>query len=152
MTLTEVRQQIVYRIAEAMPDLRSCEAHGGRFTAAELARVSAATPAVRVACVQVASIRLSGSGERRVRTRWVATVTTTSQDRRGVMRDELALEIVERLSLLLVRQSWGIEQIRPVDPDTIVANNLFGAELEGRGIAMWAVSWEQDQDVEAKRG
>ena len=61
-------------------------------------------------------------------------------------RAAVALDLAGRVLAALSLRAWpGIPERdqRVIDPTTAAAENLYAAELDTQGIALWAVSWRQ---------
>lgn len=131
------RDAIVSAIKTALPDLYTCEAHGGRFDLNELNRWSKQAPAVLVAAVSVPSIE---DGPTRIaEVRWVAYLVT--RDTAQSTRDVAALDYSEALMRLVRKNTWQLDETH--NPTRVAAENLYSGQLDRHGIALWAVSWQQ---------
>lgn len=131
------RDAIVTAIDNALPDLYTCESHGGRFDTAELKRYSKQAPAVLVAAVSVPS--LADDKTQTVQVRWAAFIIT--RDTPTASRDVAALDYAEALMRTVRRNTWGLDNVQ--NPERIAADNLYSGPLDRQGIALWAVSWQQ---------
>lgn len=116
--------------------------HPGRFTERELGQIVKKRKAVRVAIEAIDTIQVQGNGQKRTQVQFNAFVMCADQP--GQDRHEAALAIVETLAATLPFANWGdAETFRAVAPATIDIQNLYSGEVEGKGIAWWAVSWTQ---------
>lgn len=131
------RDAIVSAIKTALPDLYTCEAHGGRFDLNELNRWSKQAPAVLVAAVSVPSIADGPTHIAEVR--WVAYLVT--RDTPQATRDIAALDYSEALMRLVRKNTWQLDNTH--NPTRVAAENLYSGQLDRHGIALWAVSWQQ---------
>lgn len=139
MTLSEILDTIAAAIRAALPALKSCEAHGGRFDAQELMRVAAKAPALFVAITRVNNLRLE-YGERKAELMFAGFIVT--KDTPGADRAQMALTILQALAGIIPDNRWNIDGAESL-PTNIEAQNLFSAALDKKGVAMWAISWRQ---------
>ncbi|TAN61083.1 MAG: hypothetical protein EPN20_12955 [Magnetospirillum sp.] len=140
MILVDLRGAIVATIHARLPAL-DCQSHPGRFDLAEIKRIAAKAPAVRVACLGLPAAGAAGSGERDQEIRFAAFVLTTDKPR--LPRDVAAINLVESLLLFLPGQRWGKPGVHPVAEGQIKAENLYSSGLDGKGVALWGVNWSQ---------
>ncbi|TBW58554.1 DUF1834 family protein [Marinobacter halodurans] len=131
------RDAIVATIKQALPELRDCQAHGGRFDLPELQRWSRRAPAVLVAAVQVPVV--ADNHTRQVQVRWVAYVVT--RDTPQAARDVAALDYAEALLRCVKGNRWGLDNTQR--PENLAAENLYSGQADRQGMALWAVSWQQ---------
>lgn len=117
--------------------------HPGRFTDKELGQILTKRKAVRVAIEDIPGIKVEGDGIRGADIRFIAFVLCA--DQRGEDRHRAATEIVEELAALVPFNRWGRESMfRAVTPDSVQIENLYSGEISnGKGLAWWAVSWNQ---------
>jgi len=135
--INQVRDAIVATIKEALPALKSCSSHGGRFDLQELQRWSKQAPAVLVAAVQIPALADNRANQMRVR--WVAYLMV--KDAPGASRDVAALDYTEALMRLVKGNDWGLNSMQR--PENIAADNLYNSGSDRNGMALWAVSWQQ---------
>lgn len=135
--LNQARDAIVQGIKTALPELRTCEPHGGRFAAGELARWSRKAPGVLVAALRIPAVRQDKSQLTEVQ--WGAFIVT--KDSPQASRDQVALDYAEALVRVIRNQRWGLSGAQA--PQNLSADNLFAAEIDRQGIALWAVTWRQ---------
>lgn len=147
MSLSALRAAVVADLAAAVPELRTCAAHGGRFGLPDLKRVAARAPAVLVACLGVVDA-VAGHGDTVVMARWAAFVLVT--DRPGAARDEGALLLVAEVLRRLAGNRFGdaAENI----PRELRAENLYSGPLDQQGVALWGVTWRQPVSLAADTG
>lgn len=132
------RDNIVEQVHTALPALKMCRAHGGRFDLGELKAVAARCPAAFVAPLRVVSTQDDGDGRTVARIRWALYIVT--RDAPQLPRDVAALHLVEWLLVWLPRQRWGGPSGRP---EGVSADNLFSRQVDGVGVALWGLTWEQ---------
>jgi phage gp37-like protein len=135
--LNLTRNAIVQSIQVALPALKDCQAHGGRFDLQELQRWSRRAPAVLVSAVQVPVV--ADNQTRHVQVRWVAYVVT--RDTPGATRDVAALDYTEALLRCVKGNRWGLDNTQR--PENVAAENLYSGQADRQGVALWAVSWQQ---------
>jgi phage gp37-like protein len=133
------REAIVAAVDAALPELRTCQSHGGRFDRGELQRLSRRAPAVLVAVLGIPGLD-DGAGAGRAAVRWGAYVLT--RDTPAVRRDVAVLDYAEALMRLVRGNRWALGSAQR--PRRIGADNLYSGELDKHGIALWAVTWEQE--------
>ena len=148
-------------------DRVACEAHGGRFTPAELERFKVNAPAVRAGCLAVAGATQDGPSAAILDLRLAAVVIgrrTAKDEPHGAQARRLADRICFELarqqadsadgSLLWPHACFSAEELDPSrtnhprgrdigDPREIRAANLYTGEIDKKPIAMWAVTWLQ---------
>lgn len=132
--------------------------HGGRFDAAELERIEMKAPAVHAGCLAVVSAR-EDCGAVLFDFRLAAAVLsrrTAKDEEAGAQARRLA----DRLCFELAGpQAWpracfSAEELDPARPDgsrhgdirdprDIRAANLYSRVIDGKGFALWAVTWKQ---------
>ncbi|WP_028294285.1 phage protein Gp37 [Oceanobacter kriegii] len=139
MTLAEIQTAMVATFNSKLPQLKTCEAHEGRFDANELKRVAGRCPALYVACLGLGQPVLSGTPFAPIR--WGVFVVT--KDAPKADRSTTALNLVQGVNVLLSEQSWGLEHARS-DPERVSSQNLFGSATAGQGVMIWAVTWTQE--------
>ena len=142
-----------------------CGPHGGRFNAEELARFSLGAPAIRAACLGIASAKADTGDAALLEFRLAAVAI--SDDVPGEDRAAMARRLADRIAFELAREQkdpdgrrlwpqatfsaaelakghpggarWGDVS----DPLDIRAANLHSGPLDGKGFAIWAVTWLQ---------
>jgi hypothetical protein len=141
--IVQTRSAIAEKIEEIMPDDVSVFTHGGQFDLDQVKRYSAKAPAIIVACLRMGSIEIQG-GERVADLRWVAMILERNRDndRRGV----LALAKLELLTHLIAENRWGLD-FTTAPATGFNAANLFSGAVDAKGLAMWAVVWDQKIDL-----
>lgn len=135
LTLDDAVQQL----RAALPNV-DVERHAGRFGLQELKRLAVRTPAIRLSMLAIPPGQREKDGSIQTEAQWAAFVVTS--DRGGRKRDEEALRLVEQLYLWLPWKKWGAAQ--PLNPSTLDARNLYGADLDTQtACAIWAITWRQ---------
>jgi phage gp37-like protein len=143
MSLETLRTGVVNKLNTSTPKSVHCDSHGGRFDLNELKRVSSKAPAAYVATLGFSNLKeLSGTYEATVA--W--GVFVVAKDQRGAKRDQVALSIVDMLSLILPGNNWSLDESLGT-PERIQADNLFSALIDKAGVAMWAITWRQHMEL-----
>ncbi len=117
------------------------EAHGGQFTERELPLLLGKAPALLVTCAGVQN--LTPSGETAFRGDWRWALYVLALDAGATARAPLALETALDLLLWLPDQRWNRPDAFPVDPEQIVADNLYTGHVNTLRVALWGVTWSQ---------
>lgn len=139
--ITTVRSAIIDAVKAAVPGLQDhVEAHGGRFDLDEIKRLAAKSPSMLVACLGVLSARANSAGETEAVCKWAAFVLTT--DKRAVPRDVGALTLVAAVLPVIPDNRWEVDGVNV--PRNVRADNLFSTALDKIGVALWAVTWDQE--------
>jgi hypothetical protein len=140
--LQRALSDVTAAMAQALEERVEVKGHPGRFTEDELGRIVLKHKAVRVAIEAVESVTVEGGGLRQANVRFAALVICG--DRRGEDRHEAALEIIEDIVALVPYASWGDQQrYKAVAPNSVEITNLYNGDINGKGIAFWAVTWTQ---------
>jgi len=139
-TPTQLQQAAVDHLKIALPGLRSCDLYAGEFAGGELSRASLAAPAVLVACLGATRGADHGNGEYTFLARYSAYCLTRhagGREQRGV----LALELAEAVLAQIESGRFGLAGVSAAKVTRI--DNLYGEAFDKAGVALWAVSWEQ---------
>ncbi len=141
--IIELRDAIIRDLKLFMPELKTCQAHAGKFDLAGLKQLSIHTPAVLVSCLGLSKPQAVGNGpqDREVR----IAVFVLTKDQANLTRDAAALNIAEALSIWLVGRNFGMPSVYPVAIDDLGdVQNLYSSALGNVGdIALWGLSWNQ---------
>lgn len=142
MSLITLRQSIRDTIAEGVQDFAEVYMHGGKFGLAELKHWAVKTPCAVVGPLGIPSIDYEGQIVANVE--WGAFVICKSTA--TMAREIAALAMVEALlSTISPLQRWDDELAHM--PESIKAQNLYNADLDGKGVALWAITWTQGYDI-----
>jgi hypothetical protein len=144
MSLAEVRSNIVSVMREALPAVNVAE-HGGPINSAEIKRWATKSPAIRVACLGVPKVEL---GARILMdASWAAFCvesdrpgTANHRDMRVLLLAQSAIGVIGQHA-----QRWNLKATGV--PDSITAVNLYAQDIDGMGVALWAVRWRQVVDI-----
>jgi hypothetical protein len=117
------------------------EDHPGRFTETELGRILTKKRSVRVAVEQVPTLQILGSGH--FKAELLFTVFIICSDTRDQGRHRSALALAEKILKAVPHNRWQTQFLKPVLPASINADNLYSSEIDKKGIALWALSWQQ---------
>jgi hypothetical protein len=141
-TLTTALQDVTAALATAAGADVEVSDHPGRFTEDELGRIVTQPKAVRVAIEGVESMGVEGGGLREALVTFSALVICS--DVAGADRHQSALEITEKLATMIPYNSWGQPRTyKAVAPNSVEVQNLYSGDINGRGIAFWAITWTQ---------
>lgn len=142
-TLTTALTDITAALAAIVSDDVEVTDHPGRFTEDELGRTVTQSKAVRVAIEGVERMSVEGGGLREAEVRFSALVICSDRD--GADRHQSALEITEQLVAKIPYASWDKPKTyKAVPPNTVEVQNLYNGDINGRGIAFWAITWTQN--------
>lgn len=130
---------VCVRVRDWLPDLKECSVHDGRFTADEVRRWAIRTPAVRLACLGLASVGDSGDERSEPVLQLAAMVVT--RDGAGMPRGKSARNLVDCLVSRVPRERWGLTGVGPAG--NLRADNLYSGKIDKFGVALWAVLWRQ---------
>lgn len=139
MSILELRDEITAGILAEIPTLGSCQTFGGRLAQGDIKRFALKSPAVLVACLGITSIQDDGGGAIESVCTWGAFVVTT--DKPQLPRDTGALAIVESLATLIPNNYW--DDNASGIPERIKGDNLYNGSIDGAGVALWVVTWQQ---------
>lgn len=139
--LMQLRGAICAKIKAVAGDGVDVAGHYGRFSEDELKKFLASAPAVRVAVLALDDpCPTSDDGVDYLARIGVYVVTKDGPVVGG--RDEAAVALVEAILVLSDRQRWGLGGfVRAARSAT--AANLYSAEAQGGGNALWAVDLRQ---------
>jgi len=143
--LLTIRTAIVEQLQQRLAPVKVAS-HGGRFSLKDIQRIAAQTPAVRVGCLGVRGVETSG-GRVTVTAVFGAFVITT--DKGQSKRDAAGLLLTGQVLACIPGNDFGIEQAEHPVETSIKADNLYSGQLEGKGIALWACTWQQQLEIEA---
>jgi len=135
-TLNQIQDAIVATIKNGLTDLKTVEAHGGRFDAGEIRRVSAKAPAAFIAVLNFRQLNNHGSH--------MVTLGAfvTARDLPGNLRTKQAGALVSALATFISRNRWGLDDAEDI-PQGISGRNLYGSNVDSKGVALWAITWQQ---------
>jgi hypothetical protein len=139
MSIMTLLNAIKMAIHTALPELRRCEVHGGRFDLAELKRVATQTPAVFVSLLATPSLETPGTGEHDIELSIAIYVVTS--DKVSLPRVVSVVNLTQALLMLIDLNKWGLVKVGL--PADINSQNLYSGDVDKHGIAMWAISFKQ---------
>lgn len=119
--------------------------HGSNFDFHELKEYAKKAPAVFVAIERLMVEQQGGLPVAFVG----VTAVVLAKDAAGIKRDAKALIIVQALLNELARfpnQFWGLSFVSV--PQRVGAENLYSRRLDDEGVALWAVAWSQDVQLD----
>ncbi len=144
MSIGGLTSAIVSSLDTEIAALRSVKTHGGQFNVQELRRVAVYAPAALVTVSNGDVTRHAGSTGVGTLTIDVFVVTGGTS---AVGRDDGALLLVQSIVGLAVRNDWAYADAGP--PKAIKFRNLYSGQLDSKGVALWAVRWQQDVEIDA---
>lgn len=139
MKLLAQRTAIVAALEDALPKTVDCNSHGGRFSVDDLKRIAQRTPAVRVGCLAIRDMVSDNAGGIDITVVWGVFVITT--DTPQFSRDAAALILVAAIAALVPDNRWAA--IASDNPAAARGDNLYSGQLENVGVALWAITWQQ---------
>ena len=139
-------------VRAALPGLKTCAVHDGRFKASELRRWALRAPAVLIAWLGTPRAEAPGVLWTDCDHRFAAFVVTRDRaaqrpKEKSLPRGKAARSIVYVLLLLIPRARWGLTDIGAAE--NLRAVNLYSGEVDKAGVALWAVTWRQALRLEA---
>lgn len=137
MTLAELRAGIIADLQNRIGNSVKVAGHGGRFSADELQRYGTVAPAVLVAILGLADLQQQGST---VDASVACAALVVTADRPGLSRDLGALGIITTLAPVLPGQDFDLDVSGATN---VRADNLYSAQVDKLGVALWAISWRQ---------
>jgi len=119
--------------------------HGGEYSLKEIQRYAQKAPAV---IISVLSCDTDKSPLVTIGATAHMAAFVMDRSHAGDPRDENALDLVTRLLRILAApgQFWGLTGCLSA-PQNIRSRNLYAPDLDGIGIALWAVTWAQLVDL-----
>lgn len=133
---------ICTEIIAALPKLRECKPHDGRFDLDELKSFITRAPGVRVACLGFKAGKETAYGfEWRHEAMMAAYVVT--KDQKGLARGDAAMAIVETIAAIAGGSRWGQSADHVGEAMQVEAQNLYSRELGKTAVALWVVGWMQ---------
>ena len=115
--------------------------HPGRFTEAELGQIVMKKRAVRVAIEALPQITVTGPGH--IEADLLVSAFVICGDSAAGQRHQAAIDLVEQIALAVPHQRWGVRYLRPAMSSTISVDNLYNGEIDAKGVALWAIAWQQ---------
>ena len=139
---------IAREILTALPALKTCDVHDGRFGLKEVTRWSREAPAVLVSWLGTQKTEQPGIRLTDCHHRFGAFVMT--RDTPELARGAAARNIVDQLLLVLPRARWGDTVGSPGigEATDIRVENLYSGESDRMGISLCALVWNQTLRLE----
>lgn len=117
-------------------------AHGGEFTIEALTRYAKQAPAVVIGLLRADTENVGGG--------LIATVTVgvavLAKDAPGVTRHDQALNLADATMRALRGRFWR-DSLTLSAPKEIASKNLYAPKLDGLGVAMWAIAFDQELEL-----
>lgn len=139
MQIHHLLTAITQTIHAHLPALREVSTHAGRFDLKEIKRLATRLPAVKVTLMDVQAFQPVETEQ------WDVSLHLASfmlvSDRKGLPKEQAAINLIEALGLLIAEQRWGVTGVGQAS--RIKASNLFSTQLDREGLAIWGITWEQ---------
>jgi len=84
--------------------------------------------------------------DERLRVHLSCALFVITRDAPGLPRDMAALNITEELIRMISLNQWGVTRqagFGVLLPTRLQADNIYSAQIDRQGVAMWAISWRQ---------
>jgi len=145
--LYDLQQTTVALIYARLPKLKMCKPHPGAFTVDQLKEFRTSAPAVHVALPTIREVETAGEGKVKVSVKTLIAIIAKDglTDGKKLLKDQAALAMVQSLLIMLPCAAFGLG----VEPaEMLAADNLFSGETMGKGVAMWALHWNNTITIE----
>ncbi|MBS7703315.1 phage protein Gp37 [Chelatococcus asaccharovorans] len=139
-TIATYHQALVTRVQTTLGSGVRVEPFAGRFTSKSLDSHLLRPPGVKIGVVGIAGTEALATGRVIVNTQFLAAIVTS--DVPGKNRDAGALELIEAVLHAVRRQQPGTPGVESERPKNFRADNLYNAELEERGVALWGLAFQ----------
>ena len=140
-TLRNALTTITAGLAAALDSSIDVAEHPGRFTEAELGQIVLKKRAVRVAIEAVPEVTVTGPGG--IQAQLLMSAFVICGDSHAGPRHQVAIDLIEQIALAVPHQRWGVSYLRPALPASLTIDNLYNGEIDAKGIALWAIAWQQ---------
>lgn len=137
--LTAMPEKARDDIKAALPNLRRCDVHWGRFDLAELKKRGSATPAVLIAPQGLREKQHLAGGAVILGLSMAAYVITHHST--GRARENLAAELSAGLLKLVPGNDWAMDDVGTAED--VRWHILDDPKIRSEGVALWAVTWLQ---------
>lgn len=138
--LTDLPQAIADAIATLLPELEVCEPRNGRFNLEVLKKIGTRAPAVYVSFLRARPGQTFDGPAHSARLDMAAYVVT-KQTLGGLSPEDAAGNICLALLSDIPERRWGLAEVGPAE--NVGAQTLADVKLQGHGVSLWAVTWEQ---------
>lgn len=138
MSLAQLLTTVTDQIAAALPELRQCEIHPGKFNITELEHFLTVVPAVRVSAV---SVRWEPYDEGVVSGHVTMAAFIVTADTLEFSKTIQAINITETIALLIAGNDWELVFCSP--GMSVESANLYTTASGDQGVTLWSVSWKQ---------
>lgn len=139
--IDQLLNSVLATVKGALPRLKACEIHGGRFDVAELKRMATQAPGVYLAVLGLPNNQATGDSRRTITVQLTAFVV--ARDLPKISRDRAALHMVQTLMALIPQNNWGLGPGGGMAYQ-VTASNLYSGALDKTRSALWGISWRQD--------
>lgn len=144
LPLKDLPEIVAAKIHLALPDLNTCEGIIGRLDLDEVQRAAFKTPAVLISRLRLDQAPGYGGPHRAFRVMVAAFVVT--KDTLGLPRDVAATNIAQVILQILPDCRFGRADIGPAE--RIAEEPIVTPAIRKSGIALTAITWEQDVSLE----
>ncbi len=144
LPLTELPEIVAAKIKLALPDLATCKGIIGRLDLDEVKKNQYLTPAVLISRLRLDQVPGYAGPHRTYRVVVAAFVLT--KDTIGLPRDVAATNIAQVIVQLLPDCRFGRADIGPAE--RIAEEPIVNPAIRASGIALTAITWEQDVSLE----
>lgn len=136
-------EAIVKGLREGFGDaVKTIEQHGGEYDEKETRRFTRGAPAMLLTLLDIIGYE-EESTVAVAELRWSLHILT--KDNNTVRRREKAHALLSRAIGVIMNNRWDIDEARR--PDTIRANNLYNADTDEMGVALWMLTWQQKLEI-----
>jgi len=141
-TILQARENIKDAVETGVSSFKHVAVHGGRFTSDEIRRYAVKAPAALVACLGIDNI-VDTMVDLVATMRWGIYVVTRGDS--STRRDSEALTLIQALAVLVKGNDFDESAL--VRPENLRAENIYSGGIDNKGIALWALTWTQDQSI-----
>lgn len=139
----ELLNAIVTKIKQEIPEFKDVAIFGGGFNGlSDVQNFTAKAPALRIGLgainptLNINTSQLEASLD-------LSLIFVTKDVNLPNSRHGIALELLEKVLLLVKEGNWGIENTYKTERTSVNAQNYYSSELLKTGIALWGVTWQQ---------
>lgn len=144
MSIELFRKAIVASLKNTFPESVHVDSFAGQLTQAELTRIAAATPALRVAVLGIDGTESKASAPHATLSMAIFVITSTG--RNGEPAEVAALKLVGHVLAHSVGNRWDMDASAPTN---VRAENCHSSEMSAGNSALWAVTFKQSVDISA---
>ncbi len=141
-TLDPVQDAVLSAARAALPELRVCKPYEGEFGPEGPTKGVVSTPGFFLAAVEAPPADVQpGDGRLALEVRW--QMYCLARNARGsAERGRDAMALAARWAQVVQHNAWGMaHQVEQAELEQV--QNLYTADLDKKGFAMWVVTWRQ---------